>query len=92
MFALIDPLAYLAAKTNSIDKLEDVVFLRCRQCRRLRSCRPFAPGVMNSAGHLNWPSIPGDESFLDCAFANSNVEASAKLLTEPKALQQPTPP
>ncbi|TFY69325.1 hypothetical protein EVG20_g3199 [Dentipellis fragilis] len=78
------PLAYLTAKTNGLDELA----LEILQDAGLTeadvddvpdfgraSLKPLP--VVTDTTNLNWPSIPGGESFFDRALANGNLEAGA---------------
>ncbi|KAA1472048.1 Coatomer, alpha subunit [Dentipellis sp. KUC8613] len=78
------PLAYLTAKTNGLDELASEILEDAGLTDAdvddvpdfgRTSLKP--PPVVTDTTNLNWPSIPGGESFFDRALANGNLEAGA---------------
>ncbi|THH21133.1 hypothetical protein EW146_g328 [Bondarzewia mesenterica] len=76
------PLAYLTAKTNGLEELaveilEDAGLTEAD----IDDVPDFGrstlkpPPIVTVTTNLNWPSIPGGESFFDRALANGNLEA-----------------
>ncbi|EIM89149.1 coatomer subunit alpha-2 [Stereum hirsutum FP-91666 SS1] len=84
------PLAYLTAKTNgmedlAIEILEDAGLTESDvddvPSFGLATLSP--PRIITTTTNLNWPSVPGGESFFDRALANGNLEAGAGAGGEP---------
>ena len=78
---IIDPLAYLTAKTNGLTELATEILEEAGLTEAdvedvpdfgHSTLRP--PAVVTSLTDLNWPSLSKDESFFDRALANGHLE------------------
>ena len=80
-----DPLAYLTAKTNGLDEiameiLEDAGLTEADvdDVPDFGRAALQLPPVITATANINWPTVPGGESFFDRALANGNLEAGAE--------------
>lgn len=83
---MIDPLAYLTAKTNGLDELAAEILEAAGLSESdLDDVPSFGtstlkpPPVITSTTSLNWPVVPTGENFFDHALANGHLEGGAEV-------------